>query len=210
MFSRKYDRCITSWNLGNICTRCQFCYGVCECSSFMSKPHTPLLQSSGNCLSSRISTYYFQDSYSVCCFKTSSKGTLKKWMSSRSHNVSCSGHFTDKIKNLNLKQIWFKIHLKTFFLNKKQVLPKSSGKLQKCGSSAPCCNIKDGQLPHKSFEGLACKTNRTLSFYTLNYNKYKFILNSVGVADAPSLLILDVLSEESFVSRNLTYKVIGL
>ncbi|XP_065659713.1 thioredoxin domain-containing protein 11 isoform X4 [Hydra vulgaris] len=216
-FSCKHNTCKTFFNQGNICTHCQFCYGVCECNLFMSY-HIPVIQDSRNCLSYRISSYFFQDSYSVCCFKLSDNDFLSYTSTKLNDSYSqkeFSITFIKKLQNLNLQQAAFKLHLEAAYKKKLKNFKKhhlknynKHIKSWKCGSSAPCCNFKNSSSLAKSFKGLACNTNRTLSFYTMNYDKYKFILNNVGIHHTPSLLILDVLLEESFVSTNLSYNVI--
>ena len=87
------------------------------------------------------------------------------------------------------------------------------GESYSCGNAAPCCfeNVLDRKLPTLEYEGLACRTNKTLSFYILDDKSHAYILNNmIGVLAQPSLMIVDLEAEEHFnLKEYMSYNNIG-
>merc|ERR1712048_557496 len=76
-----------------------------------------------------------------------------------------------------------------------------------CGrKELPCCNehwpaqklIREG---HSYLTGLACRTNKSLTFHTLDTAEHDFIARSVGIQHNPALMIVDAAREQYFIMR---------
>lgn len=76
-----------------------------------------------------------------------------------------------------------------------------------CGSNAPCCTINKIELPQAEINGLACRTNKTLNFFTMDAMRYKKLLENIGVVSmnsnqgesGASLLVVDLQMKSHFV-----------
>ena len=233
----KKNICTTFLSGRNVCTICQFCTGPYICVDLTLihfQEMRNLTEHASKCSSSLSTNSYFPDKYSICCLDITGKRKLSNVKSKLTVKLSILYKINRRIRESRmLKQMSILLgYMQQCFVDKniqnvsdatqngkkkrlalslrlhKFVELDKEAKFKCTNTSVPC--LSDDYLlgnMYSLIEGLSCNTNRTLNFFLLNYDRYKYLLKRIGIPDEPTLLIVELMKDEHYIlTKQLTLR----
>lgn len=184
-----------------LCSLCCYCLHYCYCRPIISVEEH-LSVNIGHCVSWN---GFISENFSKCCVSTS-------LVRSRSDLISRELNYTksenETMSTLNLASVMLNQiqmnNLKSHHSESDDMQSTNSrllrNDIEKCGPAAPCCFPQEVSRKKHTFifAGLACRTNKTLSFYVMDVDQHSYILNNLGYTNTSAMMIVDVKREEKF------------